>query len=251
MEKPYAISLYRKKDADGQWKVLGWRVIMNRRGITVDRKFTLKDYGDTDAALQAAKDFRDELHRDYAPLTKREMCATVRSSNTSGVPGVQRVFDSGSPSWKACLIDANGRMHSKQFSTSKYGEDAAFQLAVKARLQLLATVTGYVVYHPEVRDEMRALPECACEVLRQPNKIEPAEHPYPYRPESDIPGVGVTNVKSVDSNNKIYTTRYWTSTIRNESGLPKRRYFSVIKYGEEEAMRLAVEDQRQRLKPAQ
>ena len=176
------------------------------------------------------------------PLMKREVCATLRSNNSSGVPGVVLVMDKGRGHWKAQLADASGRTHTKQFSIRKYGEDIAFQNAVQARLLLLATVDGYVVRHPEVRDDVRPLPERECEVLRQPCNLFPEENPYVCRPESHVPGVGVVNVKTVDSDKKAYTTRYWTST-RMESGMPKRRYFSVRKYGEDEAWRLAVEHQ--------
>ena len=51
----------------GEWVLLGWRIGLRRRGLHIDRPFTLKEFGDMDAALQMAIKFRDEIHRDYMP----------------------------------------------------------------------------------------------------------------------------------------------------------------------------------------
>lgn len=191
--------------------------------------------------MRAAIAFRDEVNIECVPLSKREVCATVRTTNTSGVPGVIRTRDRGQDYWKARLLTCDGANRTRQFSIKKYGDEAAFDLAVQARSQMLEMVQGFYVLHPDIKNETRVAPMAECPVMRRPCKLEPEAHPYARVPECDVSGVGITNVKTTTADGKTYTTKYWTSTVRDQAGLPKRRYFSVAKYGEEEAKRLAIE----------
>ncbi|WP_167084466.1 AP2 domain-containing protein [Massilia frigida] len=240
MTKPYGISPYRYKNPDGGWVQLGWRVLIRRRGYIVDRRFNADQFGGMDAAMRAAIAFRDEVNIECVPLSKREVCATVRTTNTSGVPGVIRTRDRGQDYWKARLLTGDGANRTQQFSIKRYGDQAAFDLAVQARSRMLETVQGFYVLHPDIKSETRAFPIAEYPLIRRPCKVEPKEHPYARVPECDVPGVGITNVKTVTADGKTYTTRYWTSMVRDKAGLPKRRYFSAAKYGEDEAKRLAV-----------
>lgn len=216
---------------------------MRRRGNLIHRRLSVKEFGSMDTALQAAIEFRDQINRECVPLTKRELCATIRGTNTSGVPGVFRARDGVQEYWKAGLLTANGTKRTRQFSIKKYGEDVAFDLAIQARSQLLDMVSGFHVHHPDIKNETRALPATQCQVTRQPCRLAPDENPYARERECDVPGVGITNVKTTTANGTTYITRYWTSMVRDKAGLPKRRYFSVAKHGEDEAKRLAVEHQ--------
>lgn len=240
MTKPYGISPYRYRNSEGQWTQLGWRVTIRRRGYVVDRRLNAKQFGGMDAAMRAAIAFRDEVNIECVPLSKREVCATVRTTNASGVPGVIRTRDRGQDYWKARLLTCEGTNRTRQFSIKKYGEHAAFDLAVQARSRFLEVVSGFYVLHPDIKSETRTGPMAEYPVVRRPCKVEPEEHPFARARECDVPGVGITNVKTTTADEKTYTTRYWTSTVRDKAGLPKRRYFSVAKYGEDEAKRLAV-----------
>lgn len=239
--KPYAISLYRRKDKLLGWLVLGWRVTINRRSALIDRRFSWKEYGGMDQALKAAIAFRNQVNREYSPLTKRQMCATLRSNNTSGVPGVFRLLDKTGPYWKAHIHYADGRYKSRQFSINKYGAEDAYRRAVEARRMLLQDTDGHAALHPDMRDYRATAPEQEPVVVRQPFRVEAEDNPYARQSVCDVTGVGLSHVKTVTAGGIAYTITYWTATIKKANGLPKRRYFSIDRYGEEEAKRLAIE----------
>lgn len=147
--KLYGIGPYRSSGV-----VAGWRVSIKRRGDTVTRYFASAHFGGLDAALQAAVAFRDEVNQKFPPLTKREQCAVLRSSNTSGIPGV---FRTTTGEWKARILFADGSCKTRQFSIQRYGEEEAWRKAVQARAELLALVHGHALQHDEMRDAQ--LPE--------------------------------------------------------------------------------------------
>jgi hypothetical protein len=173
MTKPYGISPYRYRNAEGQWTQLGWRVSIRRRGYIVDRRLNAEQFGGMDAAMRAAIAFRDEVNIECVPLSKREVCATVRTTNTSGIPGVIRTRDRGQDYWKARLLTGDGANRTRQFSIKKYGDQAAFDLAVQARSQMLEMVQGFYVLHPDIKSETRAFPIAEYPLMRRPCKVEP------------------------------------------------------------------------------
>ncbi|MEA9822356.1 AP2 domain-containing protein [Xanthomonas campestris pv. raphani] len=213
-----------------------WRVSIRRRGSVIGRQFSAKAFGSMEEALKAALAFRDEVNERFPPLTKQEAHAIRRSTNTSGVPGV---FRTKMGEWKASIHFEDGTCKTRQFAVRVYGEEKARQLAIGARVELLKQVHGYVIYHDEKLDLRSSSGNDEPAVCIIPNKQEPA--PNPYRLQTDrVPGVGTVNVKTVLRNGQVRRVTYRVAQFTKPEGLPKRRYFSVLRYGEKEAERLAI-----------
>jgi hypothetical protein len=216
---------------------VAWRVSIRRRGSFIDRSFSVSTFGGVDEALKEAIAFRDEVNRRFAPLTKQQFHAIHRSNNTSGVPGV---FRTTTNEWKAIIHYADGRCKTRQFAIHLYGEEEAKQLAIQARAELLKQVHGHVIRHEEELDI--DVPKNSQPVLAiTPHKDEPAASPYQRADIDKIPGVGTVNVKTVLNNGQTAVTKYRVAEFRKPGGLPKRRYFSVERYGEGDAALLAIE----------
>ncbi|MBI1907209.1 MAG: AP2 domain-containing protein [Rhodocyclales bacterium] len=238
--KPYGISPYW---GEGR-KQRGWKLDIRRRGVMFHRSFNARDYGGLDGALQAALALRDEIDREHPLMSKREWCATLRSTNTSGVPGVpgvSRVSDRTGEHWKAHVYLSDGRQKTRQFSIAKYGEDRAYQLAVEARHKLLALVEGTAPACAPARHDNPPVVDFD-EVLRQPTRLDPQPNPYASPIACEVVGVHLTHVKDKrprpDGSHQV--TSYWTAVIEREDGTPLRRYFSVPRHGDEEARRRAI-----------
>ncbi|WP_374429474.1 AP2/ERF family transcription factor [Ideonella dechloratans] len=128
-----------------------WEVRLYRRGVTHRRCFSAARYGDMDQALAAALAWRDARLAELAPFTEQELCMRQRGNNTSGTPGVtlmtvRRKRADGHVAeeqhWVARLERQGQRRQAKRFSVARYGYERAYELAVQARLAMVATVTG-------------------------------------------------------------------------------------------------------------
>ena len=232
--KLYGIRPYRRSGG----VTVGWLVSINRRGYCVNRSFLAKKFGGMVQALQAAIAFRDEVNQKFRPLTKREQCAVLRCNNTSGIPGVIRTTTG---EWKARILFADGRCKSKQFSIHLYGEDEARRRAIQARAELLAMVEGHALHHEEMRNISLPEPSTVPDVVILPHKEKPASNPFEHPRRNKLPGVGTVNIKTLLINGQTVVTKYRVAIFKKPDGLPKRRYFSVTQYGEEDAFLLAVE----------
>jgi len=230
-KKMYGIGPYRRTG-----RMLGWRVSINRRGDWVNGTFRADKYGGMDQALRAATAFRDEVNQNFTPMHKQVYCAILRSNNTSGVPGV---FRTQSGEWKARIQFPDGRCKTRQFAIHLYGDEEACRRAVEARAALLLEVSGNTLHHDDVRDRdtlsIASLPELAV----TPHKDVPAHNPYPHVFVDKRGDVGRVHVKTQLASGEVAVTAYRVAEIKKPNGLPKRRYFSVALYGEEEAERLA------------
>jgi hypothetical protein len=230
-KKRYGINLHY---VDGI--AVAWRVSIRRRGSAIGRKFSVKAFGSLEAALQAATAFRDGVNQKFPPLTKQEAHAIRRSTNTSGVPGVYRTKEG---EWKASILFSDGTRKTRQFAVRLYGEERARELAIAARVELLKQVHGHVVFHEENLNIQSS--DCSDEpaVCINPLKEEPTPSPY-RRKTSKALQVGTVHVKTVLSNGEVIRVKYRVAERKKPDGLPQRRYFSVVRYGEEEAERLAI-----------
>ena len=79
------------------------------------------------------------------------------------------------------------------------------------------------------------------DVVIIPHREEPASSPYEHPRRNKLPGVGTVNIKTLLINGQTVVTKYRVAIFTKPDGLPKRRYFSVTQYGEEDAFLLAVE----------
>ncbi|WP_299161024.1 AP2/ERF family transcription factor [Accumulibacter sp.] len=126
--------------------------MFTRKGKLHYKSFYDIGRGGSENALAAAIAWRDEQLAAISTLTKRDFCQIKRTSNRSGVPGVQFIRSKNQPqgSWAAKIKLPNGDVRTKAFSVKKYGEARAFELAVEARGQLLELVEDKPFLHDQV-----------------------------------------------------------------------------------------------------
>lgn len=139
MSKTTLYAIYRLEDKPGNWC---WRVCFRRRGKHYYKTFYDLKLGGSDKAFVAAMAWRDAQLALTPSLGKREFHEMVRSTNHSGVPGVQFIRPKNQPlgSWQARLKLPNGRERTRTFAVLKYGDEGAFALAVAARGEFLSDV---------------------------------------------------------------------------------------------------------------
>ncbi len=144
---PQAPSTSPPADLDRLWFMptpgLGsWRVSIRCRGTNHAKGFPVLRHGSVEAALQAAQAWRDQLAHSLQPYTQQELVQKLRTNNTSGTPGVfkmkaTRRRSDGSVAvyvhWEARTPEGVKPARKKAFSTLRYGEEKAYELAVAAR----------------------------------------------------------------------------------------------------------------------
>ena len=136
------ISRIETKSASG--KVYGgWEVRMQRRGKKTEKFFSDNAFGGQRKALEAAKQFRDQLEQNQRKYTVKELAKSPSRRNRSGIVGVRlhkQVDTRGEYEyhywyWVAQWTDGHGRRRTRSFSVHTYGDDEAFRLAREARRQ--------------------------------------------------------------------------------------------------------------------
>lgn len=134
-----------------QSRTHGWLVTIQRRGVIYRRHFSDGPHGGKTKALAAARGYRDEIMEKFPPLSLQEYSSIVKKNNRSGVVGVSRSCSTATRDlpddqkrwfWVAAWPLPNGRRKRVKFSAHKYGEDIAFQMAVKARTDALKKLAG-------------------------------------------------------------------------------------------------------------
>ena len=126
-----------------------WWVRFRLKGDNVSQYFYDSKHGGKEQSLEAAQIFRDSIEKKIAlmPVTKAE----PNRKNTSGVVGVyksDRVTRKKSgrtyayPHWFASWLEPSGKRKSKGFSISTHGEAGALRLALQARDEAVARITG-------------------------------------------------------------------------------------------------------------
>lgn len=119
----------------------GYQVRFMRRGYSYDQFFGDNAYGGKRKALQAAREFRDELEAEHPHYSRREVARIKSARNSSGTVGVHLTEETdkrwpNQPTylyWVAQWSPEPGVRKSRRFSVSKYGEEEAYRLAVNAR----------------------------------------------------------------------------------------------------------------------
>lgn len=136
------ISRIEKSAADGAI-IGGWEVRLQRRKLKFNQYFADSVHGGKNAALRAAKAYRDQLEVAEPAMTVSDRAAIPSSRNRSGVVGVRLHhqksqhgdFEYSYWFWVAQWVDGRGRRKSKSFSIDKYGDREAFRLAKQARIE--------------------------------------------------------------------------------------------------------------------
>lgn len=120
----------------------GWEVRMHRRRQKFSKFFSDRAYGGKRAGLAAAREFRDRLDEKVRPVDRVSRMKAVSSRNSSGVPGVRlrenvvvrNGWEYTYMNWEASWTPkSGGRRVKRQFSILKYGDEKAFEMAVRAR----------------------------------------------------------------------------------------------------------------------
>lgn len=115
----------------------GWQVRLQRRGVKFAKYFADRGFGGPEAALTAARSWRDEVMRQCAVDDRARICQRS-ARNSSGVVGVSKITVIGANGasyffWQATWYRATGERAMVRFSVKRFGEKQAFKLAVLAR----------------------------------------------------------------------------------------------------------------------
>ena len=128
-----------------------WVVTIQRRGVIYRKHFSDRRYGSRSKAFAAAQSYRDELVAQHPPMSLREYLSIRKKNNRSGVVGVCRYCafetrelpeDRRRWFWVAAWSLPGGKRKRIKFSVSKYGEEQAFNMALKARREAIAKLEG-------------------------------------------------------------------------------------------------------------
>lgn len=124
-------------------------VSINRNGKMFQKYFPEKRCGGEQNTMKLAQAWRDTIIAKHPAMSLMAFCSILRSNNTSGVAGINRVIKrnraksgrvSEIPYWKSRIPMADGKFRLCYFSVIKFGEEGAKQLAIDARTQGLSAL---------------------------------------------------------------------------------------------------------------
>jgi len=129
-------------------RVNGWLVRLQCRGEKFSGFFKDSDYASKNAALNAARRFYNKLRKEHPKLTRQEN-AERKTARTGEIIGVRRLLKIDKrwegntyEVWEAKWSHKKYQRRVRTFSIEKYGEEKAKKLAIEARLQGLAEMSG-------------------------------------------------------------------------------------------------------------
>ena len=129
----------------------GWHVQVRRQSRWYRRYFSDGRHGGAEQALAAAIAYRDQIIAVHPPLPMPAYCAILKKTNRSGVSGLTRVDRLERSKgrlrrrlyWEAQWPIDGCRSKHRKFSILKYGEEAAFEMALAARHTGLEAVAAH------------------------------------------------------------------------------------------------------------
>lgn len=136
---------------DDLYNTHAWRVSLCRHGKKLVKNFPDKKFSGNHKALASAMAFRDQLLLEHPPISRKEFCNARRSNNKTGITGVYEYcktykLKNGDSKetwyWEANWPNAVGESLCKAFSTKRYGEEMAKQMAIRARAEGMKKVEG-------------------------------------------------------------------------------------------------------------
>jgi len=141
--EPAGRKMYKQSGAPAAWmarlhgKIYSvHRIILSLNGITI-QPTNVVDHIDGNPFNNTIENLR--VVRQSVNTRNRKKPAT----NSSGTVGIRRVAEhTQSPRWKAVWITLSGRRGCKSFSVSRYGEELAKALAIKAREDAIKALNG-------------------------------------------------------------------------------------------------------------
>lgn len=222
-----------------------WAVSIKRQGLRPSRHFSAARFGNEKAVLRAAQAWRDEVLSLLPPMTRRQLRAVVRKSNTSGVPG-----GGAHQSRHFCQLGCRGgaalqaQVH-EVLRGVEVRRRGARQRAIDARLAMLQELQDeFVVGLPAVARAM----EQALWRRRATQRWRLAFGLGLRR--SAVAGGTPTAARLLRQQpNRPMVQRYefastgpvWAATVTLADGRRTVRRFKVSRYGERDARRLAEE----------
>ena len=132
----------------------GWFVRGYRNGKTYTKLFSDRKSGGKEAALEAARNYRQQLLEELSKIPQKERERRVVSKdsrNRTGELGVSRtskkgpkgaIYECFSVSWRP----EPGVQKSTSFSIKKYGEEKALELAIAHRRKMMCQAHGNDFY---------------------------------------------------------------------------------------------------------
>ncbi|HEX7893646.1 MAG TPA: AP2/ERF family transcription factor [Terriglobales bacterium] len=212
---------------------------IQRDGVTFAKIFSVSVYGSKAAALRQAQAWRDEIVRQHPPATRQQFAATSRRNNTSGYTGVKLLKNrEGTPRyWEASTRLGPGNTVRKFFSIKRHGDAHAKELAIAERQRQLELLDGRIQTHPD-EAKLRETPV---------PRLLPSDNKRPKRlPQESLNTTNTSGYPGVTFRvDKNWNIPYWMAITR-VGGKTMSRSFSIKRYGDAQAKRLAVaERQRQ------
>ncbi|MFK8019964.1 MAG: AP2 domain-containing protein [Pseudomonadales bacterium] len=136
------------------------------------KNFTDKKNGGKSIALVLAKAYRDELLENNPPISRKEFSCAIRKNNRTGISGVYKyakpyTLRDGTLKetwyWEANWPTEIGESGHQCFSITRYGEEVARQMAIRARERGLRKLSG--VFWASERGTLSSLEEINSGVL--------------------------------------------------------------------------------------
>ena len=182
-----------------------WKVDVRCYGVRQRLSFSVLKYGDKEAlrlAIAARRRYaRSKTMHAIGMGNSREQ--GISKSKDSGVPGV--LWNAARNCWRA-RCKRSGKDHTRSFKVAEFGEEEALRLAIAARHKMSRKSSGVTKTATETGDITR---EC--------------------RKESGVPGV-------------LWEKRRNCWKVRQRiNGINKQQSFSVVRFGEEGALKMAIE----------
>ncbi|WP_157008039.1 hypothetical protein [Xenophilus azovorans] len=227
----------------------GDRVVVDltRRGKRHRKAFLFSTHGGERQALRMARAWRDELITALPPQPRRDAAQRPRR-DSKGIPGIFCRRDaSGKPLlWTAHTLVA-GKLLQKSFSVGRYGRQAR-QMAMAERARQLELMRD-TVFLGALKGDAAALVQ---RHRREPSPIAldvPADLPSP----SDVPTeMSSKHIKTGFAGvgcllDREGRPRAWVARTRI-GGVEQRKLFSIRKYGDDQALQLAIAERKRQLR---
>ena len=232
----YAIS--RAKDRRGGCVFV---VAVKRYGLTVSNSFSASRHGSEEAALSVARQWRNRVLANLPPITYRQLFTRVRKNSTSGIRGVRREVKRSGAYWVATCTSVENPS-AKHFSVDKYGEKRAKELAIQARNAMLDSVPDKLWL---ASPAARAMSQRDFECDERAGGGVSWDGNMQQQLVSRLRAAGLIGKPQTPSvRRRDYPSQsgpVWEAMFEAPNGQKIFRRFSVSKYGEETAARLAEE----------
>lgn len=152
MEKIENIFRIVTKEIGNRVGTVGWQFKMKRNGKQETKLFSDSVFGGTEAALQAAIEYKSKRLEDAGLFHGVTLSDKISLKNTTGIIGVHRTESIRNKDarietvWQSHSPTVSGKNSNKSFSVPYYGEMGALKLAVQKRLNDISLLIGTEKY---------------------------------------------------------------------------------------------------------